>query len=149
MASKNDDDMPVMTRRAAVPPDDTSFWPEIETEERGISTPWTQAIRDVIKFLDIEEPYSAEADEDGIQLAEFLIQNADISVAINNKKSKLIDKSGFDEVQVTYFKNWAGTQRGLVLYARPTYIRDVKKLVKACGELGIKVSLLTQLLITC
>ena len=137
-------DMPVVTRRAAVPPDDTSFWPEIEPEERGlnISTPWTQAIKDVIKFLDIEEPYSAEADEDGIQLAEFLIQNADVSVAINDKKNKLIDESGVDEVQVTYFKNWAGTLRGLVLYARPTYIRNVKKLVKACGKLGIKVCLL-------
>ena len=134
-----------MTRHVPVPPDDTSFWPQVEPEERGLdlSTPWTQAIKDVIKFLDVEEPYSAEADEDGIQLAEFLIENADISVAINDMKSKLMDKSGVDKVQVTYFKNWAGTRRGLVLYARPTFVRDVKKLVKACGELGIKVSFIT------
>ena len=142
MASKNNDDMPVKTPHVAIPPEDASFWPEIDAGDssRGFSTPWTQAIKDVIKFLDIEEPYSAEADEDGIQLAEFLIEHADLSIAIKEMKSKLIKESGVDEVQVTYFKNWAGTRQGMVLYARPTYIRDVKKLVKACGELGIKVS---------
>lgn len=132
--------MPVLSRYFPTPPGDSSFWPEIQSEEIP-NTPWTQAIKDLLKFLDVEEPQSVKADEDGIQEADFLIANADISVAINDMKKKLIDQSGVDEVEVTYFKNWPGTLRGLVLYARPTTIRDVKKLVKACGELGIKVAI--------
>ena len=85
MATKDDDDMPVVTRRLLNPPEDTSFWPEIEAkEEVGLSTPWTQAIKDVLKFLDIEEPYSVEADEDGIQLAEFLIDPPLFSIGTNS-----------------------------------------------------------------
>ena len=84
MASKYNDDMPVKTSYVVIPPEDTSFWPEIDAGEScsGFSTPWKQAINDVIKYLDIEEPYSAEADKDGIHLAEFLIENADLSIAM-------------------------------------------------------------------
>ena len=151
MASKYNDDMPVKTSYVIIPPEDTSFWPEIDAGEScsGFSTPWTQAINDVIKYLDIEEPYSAEADKDGIHLAEFLIENADLSIAMKEMKSRLIKESGVNEVQVTYFKNWAGTRQGMVLYARPTHIRDVKKLVKACGELGIKVSPMSMAMLHC
>ena len=139
MATKGSDDMPVLSRYFPTPRGDFSFWP-IQRDDLP-NTPWTQAIQDLLKFLNVEEPQSVKADEDGIKEAEFLIANADVSVAINDMKNKLIDESGVDEVEVTYFKNWPGTLRGLVLYARPTTIRDVKKLVKACGELGIKVAI--------
>ena len=141
MAAMSEDDMPVMTSRFPVPPEDSSFWPEIDPPEGkdGIfSTPWTQAIKDILNFLDLEEPYSVDADEDGNQLAEFLIAHSELSAKINEKKDDLKSESDVD-VKVTYFKNWAGTRRGLILYARPTYIREVKKLVKACEKLQIKV----------
>lgn len=140
MAKDNVDDMPAMRRHLPKPPEDSTFWPEIDSSERDgiLSTPWTQAIKDVLNFLDVEEPYSEDADEDGIQLAEFLIEHSTLAAAIKTKKKELKRASGVD-VEVTYFKNWARTQHGLLLYARPTYIREVKKLVRAAEELGIKV----------
>ena len=140
MAAQSEDDMPVMSSRLPMPPEDSTFSPEIEDSSRFISTPWTQAIKDIV---DVEEPYSVQADEDGKQLAQFLIDHAELSAAINEKKDELKRKSDVN-VEVTYFKNWAGTRRGLVLYARPTEIRDVENLVKACEELDIKINMLVQ-----
>ena len=141
MATKEDDDMRVSSYTLPAAPDDFSSWPIVEDEENKslFNTPWTQAVKDLMKFLHSEEPYSVKADEDGIDLAEFLIGNADMSVAIDKMKKELIHKSGVKEVKVTYFKNWGETRRGLLLYACPTSIKDVEHLVKACGHLDIKV----------
>ena len=137
----HDDDMRVRSYSLAEAPVDFSSWPLSEdVESKGLfNTPWTQAIKDLKKFLHTEDPYSVKADEDGIELADFLIKNADLSAEINKKKEDLIHKSGVKDVKVTYFKNWGDTRQGLFLYACPTEIGDVKDLVKACEHLGIKV----------
>ena len=138
-----DDDMKVRPYSVPEAPVDFSSWPLSEDEEsKGLfNTPWTQAIKDLRKFLHTEDPYSVKADEDGIELADFLIKNADLSSAINKKKDELIHKSGVKEVKVTYFKNWGDTRQGLYLYVCPTEIDEVKDLVKACEHLDIKVGL--------
>lgn len=151
MATKADDDMPVMPYMSVTPhtlpaaTKDSSSWPEFD--EESVNNPWKQVIEDLIKLINVEEPDSVKADKDGIELAEFLIANAHISVAIDKKKEKLIKKSGVNEVKVTYFKNWGDTRQGLVLYVCPTSISDVERLVQACEHMGIKVSVVNYYLL--
>lgn len=103
------------------------------------TTGWMNAIQDIIRFLSVEEPWSVGADKDGIAQADFMIQNADLASALEAKKNELIQESQVQDVAVTYFKNWAENLQGLMLYARPTSVADVNKLIVACGKLGIKV----------
>lgn len=102
-------------------------------------TGWVNIIKDVMGFLSVEEPWSVGADKEGIEEADFMIKNADLASAMEAKKDALIHESGVEDVKVTYFKNWAHTLQGMMLYARPTKVKEVRKLVEACGKLGIKV----------
>lgn len=132
------DDVPVLTGQTEQEVEHMSTWP-FRGDLEKTTTGWTNLIKDVIHFLSVEEPYSVKADKDGMEMADFMIKNADLASAMESKKEELIQESKVEDVTVTYFKNWAHTLQGLMLYARPSKVEDVRSLVEACGKLGIKV----------
>ena len=98
---------------------------------------------DINSFVSAEEPYSVKADEQGVQIGDFLVNNIELATAVKDARDKLDEflnkglsnllKKDID-ISVTYFKNWAGNQElsnGLLLLAQPKRAEHVKRIVKA------------------
>ena len=94
----------------------------------------------IVEFFDTEMPYSVDADQDGKELADFIIKNAKIAQLMHDAQSRLQHEIGKRlKVEITYFKNWAETQQGLLLLVKPTSAKEVQKIIKAAHSLDMQV----------
>ena len=137
------DDMRVMkfaTRPTAAP---TSI-PAINLNQSfpAIKT-FVNFLDDINSFSSAEEPYSVKADEQGVQIGDFLVNNIELATAVKDARDNLdkflnkgignLLKKDID-ISVTYFKNWAGNQElsnGLLLLVQPKTAKHVKRIVEA------------------
>ena len=108
-----------------------------ETAESG----WINFFQDIFRFVTEEIPNSERADEEGIAMGEFIIDNPALAAIMKVKRDALQDMVGSTpKVSVTYFKNWASTSgSGLLLHAKPTTVAEVALLVEKARELDLKV----------
>ena len=111
-----------------------------ETAESG----WVNLFEDIYKFVTEEPPNSVKADERGITIGEFVIDNPTLAAVMKSKRDELQELIGsppdFPQVSVTYFQNWADTTgSGLLLHAKPTTVAHVALLVEKARELDLKV----------
>ena len=129
-------------------------WPAVSTEgifssSAGLKTA-LNLLEDIRSLMSSEEPYSVQADEEGLATGEFIVQHADLAKAVEKKRKDLEDwlkwHDWFDKakVSVTYFRNWANNaekSNGLLIHAKPTSVDQVCKLVKGAKALNIKVNI--------
>ena len=97
---------------------------------------WINLFYDVISGQD---PNSVQADKKGLALGKFLVEHADLAEQLEVTRKKFGNSVFAADVSVTYFENWASTTTGLLLYAKPTTVHQVKNLVKKANDLGVKV----------
>ena len=115
----------------------------LDTPKSDISESLWNLFKDVWRFLSYEELPSVRADKEGLQIGDFLLKHADIAGEMEEVRSDLEKSINIPEIkiEVTYFKNWAGTQtRGLLLYAKPETVHHVIAIVKAAKDKSLKVS---------
>ena len=96
-------------------------------------------------------PHCVHANEKGVQLGTFMVDNSEIATFVKTKKDALvaamlnIDDVGDDtvpEVDITYFQNWGDNARdstGLMLLSSPTTVDHVRKLILGAKECDLKV----------
>ena len=112
---------------------------------------------DINSFLSTEEPYSVKADEQGVQIGDFLVNNIELAAAVKDARDKLDEflneglsnllKKDID-ISVTYFKNWANNQElsnGLLLLAQPKRVEHVTRIVKAVKKFNEDTSIPQQI----
>ena len=108
---------------------------------------------DINSFLSAEEPYSVKADEQGVQIGNFLVNNIELATAVKSARDKLdefLNKGisnlfkKYIDISVTYFKNWADNQElsnGLLLLAQPKRAKHVKRIVEAVKKFNEDTSI--------
>ena len=108
---------------------------------------------DLNSFLSAEEPYSVKADEQGVQIGDFLVNNIELATAVKDARDKLNELLSEEfsnlsdkdiDISVTYFKNWAGNQElsnGLLLLVQPKTAEHVKRIVKAVKKFNEDTSI--------
>ena len=79
------------------------------------------------------KPHSEEADVEGLADGKWIEEKADLFPELTKLKKKFDDNLN---VRITSFKNWAGTQECVLLYAKPTDSSQVQKLVKNVLEIN-------------
>lgn len=100
----------------------------------------------LLPFITAERPNSEAADKEGLKVSE-VFKDWDAATAIHGKlkkmQEKLIEKEDHATIMVTAFQNWAGNleENGLMLYAKPEKVSQIQQIIKAAGELDIKVGL--------
>ena len=88
----------------------------------------------------INRPNSVHADKTGLSNGKLIYENSKLATVLGEKMKALNEEVGVDvKVEMTYFKNWGDTQESLLLYAKPTEVDQVQKLVTAAANKNIKV----------
>ena len=116
--------------------------PGSQSRQRGTAeSGWINFFQDIFKFVTEETPNSVRADEKGIAMGEFIIDNPALAAIMKEKRDALQQMVGATpKVTVTYFQNWASTAgSGLLLHAKPTTVAEVSLLVEKARELNLKV----------
>ena len=85
----------------------------------------------------INDPHSEVADKEGLRDGKLMLDNLDGVKKLKGIKDELGNPGGL-QVDLTYFKNWAGTQENLLLHVKPTTSAQIEALVKAVRELNKK-----------
>ena len=87
---------------------------------------------------------SSQVDKQGLATADFLLDNAELVMIIEDKRKELQQKVSGDkdseglEIKTTVFGNWAGNldkSSGLILYCKPKNVSQVKAVIKAAGKM--------------
>ena len=89
-------------------------------------------------FFFLKDPWSKVADPDQLEVGDFIEKNADLVASMVKQLPefrRLVGRSG-PEIKMSYFKNWGGTQNGLLFYSKPKTTAEVIKLVKAAAEMN-------------
>lgn len=101
-------------------------------------------LKNIHRFVSVEQPFSKKADEKGTDMGQFLVDNAVLAIKVEEKRVKLMEHlKPHVDVEVTYFSNWAGTATecvGLMLIVKPKTVHDVCNIVKGAIKYNLKVS---------
>ena len=104
-----------------------------QSRQRTAESGWINLYQDIFKFVtENETPNSVKADEEGIVMGEFIVENPMLAAIMRQKRDALQTMVGATpKVSVTYFQNWASTTgSGLLLHAKPTTVAEVALLVE-------------------
>ena len=106
-------------------------------------------VEDITAFTSVEEPYSVQADIEGIEAGEFMVEHADVVMIVKERRDDLQTwinwhdwhTLGCDQpkVSVMYFKNWANNaikSNGLMLHCKPTHVHQVGKLIEGVKKMN-------------
>ena len=109
-------------------------------------------VADLKKFLiSPQPPHCVHANEKGIQLGTFIVDNSEIATFVKSKKEALVvamqaihdvGDASVPEVDITYFQNWGDTacdSTGLMLLSSPKTVDHVRKLILGAKECDLKV----------
>ena len=120
-----------------MPPGQKTRWP-VEVPPADIIETTKNLLRDIIRFVSVEEPTSVKLDQEGIAIGTFVAENADLVKTIKQVQDNLnAALGGKPHIDITLFKNWAATIKGFLLYARPKTLQEVKDVIKECPKAGV------------
>lgn len=117
---------------------------EILLKENSALESYANMIQNINTFFAPEVLNSSQADKQGLETADFLLGNAELVMAVEDKRKelqqKVSDEEGSDglEIKTTVFGNWAGNldkSSGLILYCKPKNVSQVKSVIKAAGKM--------------
>ena len=87
----------------------------------------------------IEYPNCEVADPKNAEYGEAIVENRGIAASMSSILQDLRDAANYQDINISYFRNWGETQAILVFYAQPVERDEVKQLVNAARKMQLKV----------